>query len=135
MKAVVDTNVLVSALLSRRSDSPTVRILHALLDGRFTPLYAPGVIAEYRDVLSRPHFRFDSEAVAVLIDRIVSIGEIVEPADSEEVFPDDPDDKVFYCVALAKSDEDAKLVTGNARHYPQSSFVVTPAEFCDLIGI
>ena len=134
MKAVVDTNVLVAALLSRRSASPTVRIFRALLDGRFTPLYAPDVVAEYREVLSRPHFRFDAEAVAVLIDRIVSIGELVEPTDSEETFPD-LDDKVFYCVALAKSDEDAKLVTGNARHYPQSSFVVTPAEFCDLIGI
>ncbi len=134
MKAVVDTNVLVSALLSRRSDSPTVRIFRALIDGRFTPLYAPDMIAEYREVLSRPHFRFDKEAIAVLIDRIVSIGELVEPTDSGEAFPD-PDDKVFYCVALAKLDEDAKLVTGNARHYPKSSFVVTPAAFCDLIGI
>ncbi len=53
MKAVVDTNVLVSALLSRRADSPTVRIFHALIDGRFTPLYSPDMIADASRLRSR----------------------------------------------------------------------------------
>ena len=53
------------------------------------------------------------------------------PAESNENFPD-PDDKVFFCTALA---DDAHLVTGNMKHYPPANFVVTPAQFCELLGI
>jgi hypothetical protein len=44
----------------------------------------------------------------------------------------DPDDKVFFCTALAG---DAKLVTGNIKHYPPAELVVTPAQFCEIAGI
>ena len=134
MKAVIDTNVLVSAFMAKRPDSPTVRILQAIVEGRFTPLYAGDIIAEYREVLARPHFRFNQKAVAAIIDRIVSTGLPIVPAESDEAFPD-PDDKIFYCVAQAESDDGAKLVTGNLRHYPTAAFVVSPAEFCALIGV
>ena len=134
MKAVIDTNVLVSAFMAKRPDSPTVRILQAIVEGRFTPLYAGDIIAEYREVLARPHFRFNQKAVAAIIDRIVSTGLPIVPAESDEAFPD-PDDKIFYCVAQAESDDGAKLVTGNLRHYPTAAFVVSPAEFCVLIGV
>lgn len=134
MKAVIDTNVLVSAFMAKRPDSPTVRILQAIVEGRFTPLYAGDIIAEYREVLARPHFRFNQKAVAAIIDRIVSTGLPIVPAESDEAFPD-PDDKIFYCVARAESDDGAKLVTGNLRHYPTAAFVVSPAEFCALIGV
>ncbi len=134
MKAVIDTNVLVSALMAKRPDSPTVRILQAIVEGRFTPLYAGDIIAEYREVLARPHFRFNQKAVAEIIDCIVSTGLPIAPAESEDEFPD-PDDKIFYCVAQAESDDGAKLVTGNLRHYPTAAFVVSPAEFCALIGV
>ena len=53
------------------------------------------------------------------------------PAESNENFPD-PDDKVFFCTALV---DDAHLVTGNMKHYPPTNFVVTPAQFCELLGI
>ena len=134
MKAVIDTNVLVSAFMAKRPDSPTVRILQAIVEGRFTPLYAGDIIAEYREVLARPHFRFNQNAVAEIIDRIVSTGLPIVPAESDDVFPDS-DDKIFYCVAQAESDDGAKLVTGNLRHYPTAAFVVSPAEFCALIGV
>ena len=32
-------------------------------------------------------------------------------------------------------DTNAKLVTGNLRHYPVEPMVVTPAQFCDIIEI
>lgn len=134
MKAVIDTSVLVSAFMAKRSDSPTVRILHAIVEGRFTPLYAGGIIAEYREVLARPHFRFNQKAVAEIVDCIVSTGLPIVPAESDGAFPD-PEDKIFYCVAQSESDDGAKLVTGNLRHYPAAAFVVSPAEFCALIGV
>ena len=43
------------------------------------------------------------------------------------------DDRVFYEVALAEPD--SRLVTGNLKHYPTSPIVVTPAQFCNLLGL
>ena len=44
------------------------------------------------------------------------------------MFPD-PDDRIFYCVALAAQSDNALLVTGNAKHFPQAPFIITPADF------
>jgi len=134
IKAVIDTNVLVSAFWTKNRQSPTVRILNAILARVFTPLYSPEIIAEYREVFNRPQFGFDADDIEKLLNVLIVYGEPTDPIASGETFPD-PDDKVFYCVALAKSEEKAKLVTGNVRHYPKSVFVLTPAEFCDLLGI
>lgn len=134
VSAVIDTNVLVSAFWTKNRSSPPARILDALVAHVFTPLYSPEIVAEYREVLSRSQFGFDEDEIDALLDAVVAYGEPVAPVDSDKTFPD-PDDKVFFCVALSKESEDAKLVTGNARHYPKSAFVLTPAEFCDLLGI
>ena len=43
--------------------------------------------------------------------------------------------RVFYEVALAGPEGNTHLVTGNLRHYPVAPIVVTPAQFCALIGV
>ena len=48
-----------------------------------------------------------------------------------DVFLPDPKDVVFYRVAL--SVKDTKLITGNTKHFPINSIVVTPAEMLLLI--
>ena len=131
IKAVIDTNVLVSSFISKNPHSPTVRIAKAIADGSFVPVFSDGMICEYEEVLGRGHFNFAMAEVALLIRRIRECGESVLPSDSDEEFPD-PDDKVFFCTALASN---ARLVTGNIKHYPKSAVVVTPAEFCDILGI
>lgn len=132
--AVIDTNVLVSALLARHPASNPVRVVEAVLDGRVLPLHAPGIIEEYREVLSRPEFSFNPALVDAVIGGFLENGREIPPAFSGEPFPD-PTDKVFYCVALGAQEDGAKLVTGNKRHYPAAAFVVSPAEFCDLAGL
>jgi putative PIN family toxin of toxin-antitoxin system len=131
IKAVIDTNVLVSSFISKNPNSPTVRIIKAIAEGIFTPVYSNDILSEYEEVLARGHFKLDPSAISILIQRIKEIGEAVSPIDSEEDFPD-PDDKVFFCTALAG---DAKLVTGNIKHYPPAELVVTPAQFCEIAGI
>ena len=131
IKAVIDTNVLVSSFISKNPNSPTVRIIKAIAEGIFTPVYSDDILSEYEEVLGRGHFKLDPSAISILIQRIKEIGEAVSPIDSEEDFPD-PDDKVFFCTALAG---DAKLVTGNIKHYPPAELVVTPAQFCEIAGI
>jgi len=58
----------------------------------------------------------------------------ITPAESGEEFLG-PGDKIFCCVAKTESEDGAKLVTSNQRHYPPVAFVVTPGESCSLIGI
>lgn len=132
IKAVIDTNVLVSALLTHDSNAPTKRVLTALLSGEFLSLLDEQIVSEYIDVLNREKFNFDKEEVSLLIDHIKRVGKTISPCHTNEVFPD-PDDRVFYEIALAESE--AKLVTGNLKHYPISPIVVTPAQFCELLGI
>ncbi len=134
IKAVINTNVLVSAFWTRNRQSPTVRIAEAITDNLFIPLYSPQMIAEYREVLSRSKFNFSQSEVRALVDHIVAHGQLVEPVDSDEHFPD-KDDKVFFCTAVSAAEDDPLLVTGNAKHYPPVDFIVSPVEFCDLLGI
>lgn len=46
---VIDTNVFISALLSKRADAATVRVLEAMLDGKIVPLYHQDILMEKRD--------------------------------------------------------------------------------------
>ncbi len=128
--AVYDTNILVSAMLSRRSDSAVVLALEALLSGEVIPLYSDEIIHEYSVVLHREQFRFPEALVSRVISHIQKTGIPSERVHSDEVFPD-LDDVVFYEVTLSK--EDAYLVTGNIKHFPKKPFVVTPAEMLAII--
>ena len=132
IKAVIDTNVLVSALWTKNPNSPTRRILIALIQGQFIPLHNDEILAEYSEVLRRHEFKFDPEQVTGIIESIRNEGLDTARAKASETFPD-PDDRVFYEVALAEPD--AHLVTGNLKHYPTSPIVVTPAQFRELLGL
>lgn len=129
--AVYDTNILVSALLSRKPDSAVVLALETLLSREVTPLYNDDILAEYDDVLHREQFKFPEDLVSGIVNQIKKEGIPSERISSGESFPD-PDDAVFYEVALSK--EDAFLVTGNTRHFPKTPIVVTPLEFLKILG-
>ena len=130
--AVIDTNVFVAALLTKNSDSATVRVYEAIADGLITPLYHKDILIEYEDVLSRPKFRFSKKRVHAIINLIVKYGVEVFPKPTGEILID-MDDLVFYEVAMEKRDDDSYLVTGNKKHYPIRDFIVTPAEMMAII--
>ena len=132
ISAVIDTNVLVSGLWTHDSNAPTKRILSALLSNEFVFYQNDQILSEYVDVLNREKFNFDKEEVARLIEHIRCTGKTMLPNHSAETFPD-PDDRVFYEVALAEPD--SRLVTGNLKHYPTSPIVVTPSQFCKALGL
>ncbi len=127
--AVFDTNVLVSALMSRRADSPTVVLLDYVLDGRIVLLFNEEILSKYNEVLHRTKFGFSNERIQAVID-LVKTGMQLDPTVSNEDFTD-PDDRVFYEVALRK--DDAYMVTGNLKHFPKSPIVVTPAEMIKIM--
>ena len=55
---VIDTNVLVSALFTRKPDSATTKVVEFIVTGKITPLYNSEIMAEYQEVLSREHFHY-----------------------------------------------------------------------------
>lgn len=129
--AVLDTNVIVSALLTRNRDAATARVLDAVISRmRITPLYNDEIIAEYNGVLKREKFGFPEKLIDGIVELIVERGLNSERVNSDEQFPD-PKDVVFYEVALSK--DDAYLVTGNIKHFPRKPIVVTPAEMMAII--
>jgi putative PIN family toxin of toxin-antitoxin system len=130
--AVIDTNVLVSALFTHNTEVATVKVLDAMAQGKIVPLYNDEIISEYKDVLYRSKFHFTPSLVDTYIDIICELGISSERIYSDEFFPD-KDDVVFYEVALSK--EDAYLVTGNKKHFPQTPIVVTPAEMVEILDM
>ena len=131
--AVIDTNVLVAALLTKNNDSATVKVYDAIADGLITPLYHKDILEEYAEVLSRPKFKFSKERINAVLDMIVKYGVEVFPKPTGEILID-MDDLTFYEVALEKRDDDSYLVTGNQKHYPVRDFIVTPSEMMDILN-
>lgn len=135
MYAVIDTNVIVASLKTRHHDSATVRVMDAVYSGQVTPIVNDEILAEYREVLKRPRLKLDPAKCEYIIALIDDLAERFAPASSEMPMPDE-DDRVFFEVALAGLGvADTCLVTGNIKHYPPIDFVVSPAEFCDILGI
>lgn len=130
--AVIDTNVFISALLSKNSDAATVKVLRAILDGRIVPLYHNEILAEYDEVLHRKKFHFQEKSIQMVLTAVKDFGVEVFPQSTGEIFVD-MDDLVFYEVAMEKREDDAYLVTGNQKHYPIRDFIVTPAEMMEII--
>ena len=127
---VFDTNVIVSALLTRNPEAPTVRLVDMITDGIITPVYSHAILEEYNEVLLRPKFSLRPETVGQFLQVIRQFGETMNPLETEEPFLRDSDDKVFYEVVMAKKetvqgDEEAYLVTGNLKHFPVRTFIVT----------
>ena len=101
------------------------------MEGRFVPLYNEEIIDEYDDVLHRAKFKFPEWKVAMYLEVFHERGIRMERVASSEFFPN-PKDVVFYEVALSK--EEAYLVTGNQKHFPQKPIVVTPAEMMEILN-
>ena len=129
--AVLDTNVLVSALLGASHMSNPTKVLHAVTDNRIIPLYNNEIIEEYKEVLSRKKFPFNEELIDAVLQTILTDGLYVDRTTAiDELFPHSKD-IVFYEVSLSK--EGSFLVTGNIKHFPRKHFVITPAEMVELL--
>ncbi|MGN0263502.1 MAG: putative toxin-antitoxin system toxin component, PIN family [Oliverpabstia sp.] len=130
--AVVDTNVIVSALIAKNPDSPPRQVFRAMLSGDIIPLYHSDILDEYEEVLGRKKFHLKKETIQTVLEAIRQFGVEVMPRPTGESLID-MDDLVFYEVAMEKCDDDAYLVTGNQKHYPVRDFIVTPAEMLEIL--
>lgn len=131
--AVIDTNVIVSALISKNLESNPTKMVRAIVQEQIVPLYNDEneILNEYREVLSRPKFHLTTQQIDRVLKAITTDGLSLDRTTTDnEDFPD-PKDVVFYEVALSK--DGSYLVTGNIKHFPIKPFVVTPAEMVKII--
>ena len=133
MKVVLDTNVLVSGLLSPRGIPATV--LRSVLAGSVSICFDERILSEYRHVLARSKFDFDAEGVAVLLEIIEATGQPVLAPPLNLSLPD-PSDAPFVEVAVACAAD--FIVTGNLRHFPAESLrgvrAIAPRGFWDMLA-
>ena len=130
--AVVDANVLVSAML--KIQSIPGQIANEALLGDLIPLLSYEILAEYREVLARPKFKFNQDNVEMLIEGIIDRGIFMDAVPIDELLPDSKD-IVFYGVVMGGRTQldEAYLVTGNIKHFPVKPYIVTPKEMLEIM--
>ena len=129
--AVIDTNVLVSAML--KWTSVTGSIIEFAFSGVIIPVLNEKIVGEYREVLMRDKFHLTKEIVDDVIQALEDQGEYIDTDNMDYELPD-PKDVVFYAIFMEKrKEEDVYLVTGNIKHFPQVPCVVTPKEMLDIL--
>ena len=125
-RIVLDTNVIISASLSRNGAS--AKIYRMFLNGVLTLVYCNKIITEYEDVLYRPHLKIPSDDSDIVMEAIRLHGEEIWPLPSDHAMIDE-DDRIFYDTAKSSG---AYLVTGNKKHFPNEPFILTPTAFLSL---
>lgn len=133
MRAVIDTNVLVSGLLSARSHP--AKVVDGWLFGRYEPVVSPELVNEYRDVVLRDKFaRLGSRAERLrVLEGLLDVSEVVyvEPVERICAVQAGPrDDMVLACAITGAAEF---IVTGDSHLLELGNYrgvrVVTAAEF------
>jgi uncharacterized protein len=131
IRVVLDTNILISALLNQQGIPAQVFLL-SVLDPDMKLCVSGEIFAEYEEVLRRPRFNRTETEIENTLHTIRENAFWVKPTDRVQICSD-PDDDIF--LECAQAAEANYLVTGNAKHFPVtwlSTRIVTPREFLDL---
>lgn len=137
---IVDTNVVVAGLLTNQPQSPTVRLLDAMLSGRLLFLLSPALLSEYRQVLLRPrlvrmHGLSETE-IDQFLTEITANAIWREPSGDTQHDSPDPNDQHLW--ALLGSEHNAVLITGDRlliEHPRPLSSVISPATWAQHFGL
>ncbi len=130
--AVIDTNVIISSMI--KSDSIPGEIIELVKSNVIIPIFNEEILEEYEEVATRNKFGFTKEQIEETLSIIKDNGLSVARTQSLEDLVD-KDDLVFYEIVLsARSVNDTYLVTGNLKHYPVRSYIVTPHTMIDIIN-
>lgn len=132
LRAVLDTNVIVSAALT--PDGVPFKVHNGFLEGRWQLLASPEILAEYETVLRRPKFGLSSGAVSAALAGLRQAAILIVPAAPVSACSDPDDDKFLACCLAGAA---GHLITGNLRHFPRGAYqgvrILSPAEFLALL--
>lgn len=131
MRAVLDTNVIVSGLLSPKGNA---RLVLAMAFARkFDLIVSAELFTEYDAVIRRLKFRFRPEEIDEALTELRRVGELVKPTGQVSESPDEPDNRFLECAKTGSADY---LVTGNTSHFPKKwgkTQVVTVRRFLEVL--
>jgi len=133
---IIDTNVLVAGLITAENNSPTARVLDAMLSGSLFYLLSAELLREYRDVLLRPKLSglhgLNEQEIDQLLNEITANAIWREPLPDPNHISPDPQDAHLW--SLLASEPTAVLLTGDRmlieNPRPQSS-VISPATWAE----
>ncbi len=134
IKIVLDTNVLVSGLLSTRSN-PALLLDAAGND--YSLFISKDMLIELEDVISREKFGFSGEKINSAIEAILSFSEVVNPEIKLDVVKSDPDNnKILECAIACGA---SYIVSGdkhllNLKEYGNIK-IINPKDAIDLLNI
>jgi len=133
LRVVADTNVLVSGTIIRHG--PSARLLEAVLQGRVELVLSPVLLAEYEEVIQRPHIVGKYPVVEQQKEKLLRFlrtETLLAPGNPRErIVPDDPDDDFVIACAL---DGNADYIISGDPHLTelrsyQGIEILPPAEF------
>lgn len=137
VRAVVDTNVLISALISKKP-SPPFQVYNFIKSENFLLITSPAILDELEDVISREEIiklhQRTSKQIQKILTEIVETSYIVPGLVSVEVVKEDPDDDKFIAAALeGKADY---IVSGdkpllNIKEY-HGIKIISPTDFVKI---
>jgi putative PIN family toxin of toxin-antitoxin system len=113
MRAVLDTNVLVSGLLKPRGNERLVLAL--ALRRKFVALVSAPIWTEYEAVLRRPELKLQPAEVDQTLAELRRVADLISPTRAVTASPDESDNRFLECALAGRADY---LVTGNKRHFP-----------------
>ena len=132
LRTVLDTNIIVSALL--KPEGLEDQILRLGLAGRIKLCVSPAILDECGVVLSRPKFKLKPHEVARALGKLRQVSLLVHPSLKLNVSSHEPDNRFLECATASRADF---LITGNKRHFPDklgSTRIVNSREFITLIA-
>ena len=132
MRVVIDTNIVVSGVLTRRGDES--RLLNLAFDQKFTLIVSETILDEYDDVLHRPELKLSSDEVATVLAAVRHVCERVEPSEAVTASKDEADNRFLEWAEAGAADY---LVTGNKRHFPtkwKTTRIVNARQFLELVS-
>jgi uncharacterized protein len=128
---ILDTNVVVSALLNDEGREATV--VDLTVTGAVRLFASDDILSEYEEILSRPKFPLDPERVTSALASLRAVAVMVEPTERLTASQHEPDNRFLECAEAAQADF---LITGNKRHFPaewKGTRIVNTREFLDAI--
>jgi uncharacterized protein len=131
LKAVLDTNIVVSAQL--QEEGPSGQILALGLSGLFGIFVSQPLLEEYAEVLSRPKFGFATRETRKWMKAVRGAATVVHPRKTLSVTADPDDNKILECALEGRVDF---IVTGKVRHFPkkfQDVRIIKPLAFLTIL--
>jgi uncharacterized protein len=132
-KVIIDTNVLVSALIQR--NYPNFILYNYVLENLVEVCISDDLFKEYLEVLNRPKFSRYSDFISkaeIVLAQIEAKATKFYPPKRLDIIADNADNRLLELAVASKADN---IITGNTNDFTMSDFqgtkIVTPKEYWD----